>query len=179
MNNDDGKFELSSVRTSSGAFLNRSDDATIATIEARLARFTQLPAENGEPLHVLHYQVRLRVLFCERALALFFLGDGRAAPFLLPPLPTLLSTNKQTHTALAIHNQKAGEKYEPHYDYFHDAENVKNGGQVSVECVWVFVLRHAAWQRAEKVTGVIDQQQTTTHKQTTQPPPKKSASRRC
>ena len=39
----------------------------------------QIPAQNGEGLQVLHYQV--------------------------------------------------SEKYEPHWDYFHDTENVKNGGQ--------------------------------------------------
>jgi prolyl 4-hydroxylase len=74
-----GKSKDSRVRTSSGMFLNRGQDKTIRSIEKRIADFTFIPAEHGEGLQVLHYEV--------------------------------------------------GQKYEPHFDYFLDEFNTKNGGQ--------------------------------------------------
>lgn len=74
-----GKTIDSSVRTSSGMFLNRGQDTIIKNIEKRIADFTFIPVEHGEGLQVLHYKV--------------------------------------------------GQKYEPHYDYFLDEFNTKNGGQ--------------------------------------------------
>jgi prolyl 4-hydroxylase len=40
------------VRTSSGNFLKREQDEVVAAVERRLAEWTKLPLENGEPLHV-------------------------------------------------------------------------------------------------------------------------------
>lgn len=74
-----GGSKDSRVRTSSGTFLRRGQDKVIRTIEKRISDFTFIPAENGEGLQVLHYEV--------------------------------------------------GQKYEPHFDYFHDDFNTKNGGQ--------------------------------------------------
>ncbi|KAK6131032.1 hypothetical protein DH2020_035230 [Rehmannia glutinosa] len=74
-----GKSKDSRVRTSSGMFLRRGRDKVITTIEKRIADYTFIPAEHGEGLQVLHYEV--------------------------------------------------GQKYEPHYDYFLDEFNTKNGGQ--------------------------------------------------
>ncbi|KAI3460431.1 hypothetical protein Pfo_017094 [Paulownia fortunei] len=74
-----GKSKDSRVRTSSGMFLRRGRDKVIRDIEKRLADYTFIPAEHGEGLQVLHYEV--------------------------------------------------GQKYEPHYDYFLDEFNTKNGGQ--------------------------------------------------
>lgn len=74
-----GKSKDSRVRTSSGTFLNRGQDKIIRNIEKRIADFTFIPAEHGEGLQVLHYEV--------------------------------------------------GQKYEPHFDYFLDEFNTKNGGQ--------------------------------------------------
>ncbi|XP_073059582.1 probable prolyl 4-hydroxylase 3 [Primulina eburnea] len=74
-----GKSKDSRVRTSSGMFLRRGQDKIIRTIEKRIADYTFIPAEHGEGLQVLHYEV--------------------------------------------------GQKYEPHYDYFLDEFNTKNGGQ--------------------------------------------------
>ncbi|KAM7260972.1 hypothetical protein ACFE04_026447 [Oxalis oulophora] len=74
-----GKSKDSRVRTSSGTFLARGRDKVIRNIEKKIADFTFIPAENGEGLQVLHYEV--------------------------------------------------GQKYEPHYDYFQDEFNTKNGGQ--------------------------------------------------
>lgn len=74
-----GKSKDSRVRTSSGTFLNRGQDKIIRSIEKRIADFTFIPAEHGEGLQVLHYEV--------------------------------------------------GQKYEPHFDYFLDEFNTKNGGQ--------------------------------------------------
>ncbi|KAL7128227.1 hypothetical protein ABFS83_14G301700 [Erythranthe nasuta] len=74
-----GKSKDSRVRTSSGMFLRRGRDKVIKDIEKRIADYTFIPAEHGEGLQVLHYEV--------------------------------------------------GQKYEPHYDYFLDDFNTKNGGQ--------------------------------------------------
>ncbi|XP_051209595.1 probable prolyl 4-hydroxylase 3 [Lolium perenne] len=74
-----GKSKDSRVRTSSGMFLQRGRDKVIRAIEKRIADYTFIPAENGEGLQVLHYEV--------------------------------------------------GQKYEPHFDYFLDEFNTKNGGQ--------------------------------------------------
>ncbi|XP_020113381.1 probable prolyl 4-hydroxylase 3 [Ananas comosus] len=74
-----GKSKDSRVRTSSGMFLLRGRDRIIRAIEKRIADYTFIPAEHGEGLQVLHYEV--------------------------------------------------GQKYEPHFDYFLDEFNTKNGGQ--------------------------------------------------
>ncbi|KAL1822908.1 hypothetical protein DCAR_0310747 [Daucus carota subsp. sativus] len=74
-----GKSKDSRVRTSSGMFLRRGGDKIISNIEKRIADFSFIPADHGEGLQVLHYEV--------------------------------------------------GQKYEPHYDYFLDEYNTKNGGQ--------------------------------------------------
>lgn len=75
-----GKFiSGGNVRTSSGHFLTRGQDEVVQRIEERIAYFTNIPASNGEPLHVLHYGYT--------------------------------------------------EKYDAHYDYFHDTVNTVNGGQ--------------------------------------------------
>ncbi|KAH6789184.1 2-oxoglutarate and oxygenase superfamily protein [Perilla frutescens var. frutescens] len=74
-----GKSKDSRVRTSSGMFLRRGRDKVIRDIEKRIADYSFIPADHGEGLQVLHYEV--------------------------------------------------GQKYEPHYDYFLDEFNTKNGGQ--------------------------------------------------
>ncbi|KAI5021402.1 hypothetical protein ZWY2020_058132 [Hordeum vulgare] len=76
--NESGKSVQSEVRTSSGMFLEKSQDEVVAMIEERIAAWTFLPSENGESIQILHY--------------------------------------------------KNGEKYEPHYDYFHDKNNQALGG---------------------------------------------------
>lgn len=67
------------IRTSSGAFLKRGQDGLIQQIEAKIAKFSGIPAENGEGLQILDYE--------------------------------------------------ASEKYEAHFDYFHDQINQIDGGQ--------------------------------------------------
>lgn len=52
-----GQFKFDEVRTSSGYFLRRGQDDIITRLEHRIAEWTRLPVENGEPFHVLHYQV--------------------------------------------------------------------------------------------------------------------------
>lgn len=74
-----GKSKDSRVRTSSGTFLQRGRDKIIRDIEKRIADYTFIPAEHGEGLQALHYEI--------------------------------------------------GQKYEPHFDYFLDDFNTKNGGQ--------------------------------------------------
>lgn len=48
-----GGSQISDIRTSQGTFLDRGQDETISTIEERIARWTLLPAGNGEGLQVL------------------------------------------------------------------------------------------------------------------------------
>ncbi|KAF8069462.1 P4H3 [Scenedesmus sp. PABB004] len=56
VDSDTGEFMLSKERTSSGAFLRRGQTDVVASLERRLAEWTMLPVENGEPFHILHYQ---------------------------------------------------------------------------------------------------------------------------
>lgn len=51
-----GKEDVSNVRTSKGMFLQRGHDPVIAGIEARIAKWTLMPAGNGEGLQVLRYE---------------------------------------------------------------------------------------------------------------------------
>lgn len=55
--NDSGKSIESEVRTSSGMFLNKAQDDIVAGVEARIAAWTFLPADNGESLQILHYEL--------------------------------------------------------------------------------------------------------------------------
>ncbi|KAK9845089.1 hypothetical protein WJX74_010472 [Apatococcus lobatus] len=79
VDNQTGKSIASKIRTSSGAFLKRGQDDPIQQIETKIAKFTGIPAENGEGLQILNYE--------------------------------------------------ASEKYEAHFDYFHDQTNQMDGGQ--------------------------------------------------
>ncbi len=47
--------EVSSVRTSRGAFINRDSHPLVRSIESRIAAITGIPASFGEALQVLHY----------------------------------------------------------------------------------------------------------------------------
>ncbi|XP_019085360.1 PREDICTED: probable prolyl 4-hydroxylase 6 [Camelina sativa] len=51
-----GASAESEERTSSGMFLSKRQDDIVAKVEARLAAWTFLPEENGEPLQILHYE---------------------------------------------------------------------------------------------------------------------------
>lgn len=53
---DTGGSLVSEIRTSSGTFLDRGEDQVVTDIEERIARWTLLPAGNGEGLQVLRYQ---------------------------------------------------------------------------------------------------------------------------
>jgi prolyl 4-hydroxylase len=50
-----GASEVNAVRTSSGMFFGREENALCARIEARIARLVNWPLENGEGLQLLHY----------------------------------------------------------------------------------------------------------------------------
>lgn len=50
-----GAFEANPVRTSSDTHFQRNENELIARIERRIAALTGHPAENGEPIQVLHY----------------------------------------------------------------------------------------------------------------------------
>lgn len=51
-----GQHMLDSIRTSYGGAIMRGQDAVVASIEARIAEWTRLPADHGEPIQVLRYQ---------------------------------------------------------------------------------------------------------------------------
>ncbi|KAK3271236.1 hypothetical protein CYMTET_20403 [Cymbomonas tetramitiformis] len=57
VDNKTGKSVASRIRTSSGTFLNRGHDKVVKDIEERLASFSMIPADHGEGLQVLHYEV--------------------------------------------------------------------------------------------------------------------------
>ncbi len=50
-----GGEEVNADRTSNGMFFTRGENAVVQRIEARLARLTQWPLENGEGLQILQY----------------------------------------------------------------------------------------------------------------------------
>jgi prolyl 4-hydroxylase len=52
---EEGHSKISDIRTSNGMFLQRDHDHVVSEIERRIARWTLLPAENGEGLQILRY----------------------------------------------------------------------------------------------------------------------------
>jgi prolyl 4-hydroxylase len=55
VDDDDGHARPHPERTSTGLMLSRAETARVARIEARLARITAWPVENGEGLQILRY----------------------------------------------------------------------------------------------------------------------------
>ncbi|KAF8069685.1 P4H3 [Scenedesmus sp. PABB004] len=51
-----GRHTHDQIRTSYGASIMRGQDTVIASIEARIAEWTRLPADHGEPIQVLRYR---------------------------------------------------------------------------------------------------------------------------
>ena len=107
---DTGQPSPSSVRTSTGTFLEPSADAVVARIERRLALVTQLPVENGEALQVREKRESGR-------------ADGRwevdtaavGARTKKNSISTPLSLSLPLIQVLRYVN---GERYEPHLDAF-------------------------------------------------------------
>ena len=126
------------VRTSSGMFLNRGEDEIVDRIEARIAKHTAIPKENGEGLQILHYQVsRLCVpVFCFTPAPHTRPGVADVCPDLLKEAPAQ-STQSAVCQGDSVWVRKlkqlcplqASEQYRPHFDYFHDKVNTVNGGQ--------------------------------------------------
>ncbi|XP_051117857.1 probable prolyl 4-hydroxylase 6 [Andrographis paniculata] len=56
VDDETGQSMESTVRTSSGMFLKKSQDDVVSTIENRIGAWTFLPSENGENLQILHYE---------------------------------------------------------------------------------------------------------------------------
>ena len=56
VNRDTGAFEINDVRTSAGTHFTRGENPVVTRVEARIAKITGIPVENGEPLQVLYYQ---------------------------------------------------------------------------------------------------------------------------
>ncbi|XP_066374985.1 probable prolyl 4-hydroxylase 6 isoform X1 [Miscanthus floridulus] len=106
--NESGKSVQSEVRTSSGMFLEKKQDEVVTRIEERISVWTFLPP-----------------------------GTSKASIKLLKSISFLLIVNNLNSMLLAcsengesiqiLHYQN-GEKYEPHYDYFHDKNNQALGG---------------------------------------------------
>ncbi|KAL9249822.1 putative prolyl 4-hydroxylase 10 [Drosera capensis] len=99
------------VRTSSGTFLARGRDKTIRNIEKRIADFAFIPVDIEATEQVdLQINVGFRYIltswFCGRIRNMLEHGEG-----------------------LQVLHYEVGQKYEPHYDYFLDEFNTKNGGQ--------------------------------------------------
>ena len=56
MDAETGGSLISDIRTSSGSFVGRRQDATVAAIEARIALWSQIPEDHGEAIQVLRYE---------------------------------------------------------------------------------------------------------------------------
>jgi prolyl 4-hydroxylase len=50
-----GNIEISDVRLSDGCHFGRGENALVQALESRIAAFTGIPVEQGEPLQILHY----------------------------------------------------------------------------------------------------------------------------
>lgn len=55
VDNETGKEMDSKVRTSSGTFFDKGDDAVVSRVEKRVAQATMLPVDNQEGLQILKY----------------------------------------------------------------------------------------------------------------------------
>ncbi|KAJ6860630.1 prolyl 4-hydroxylase 7 [Populus alba x Populus x berolinensis] len=55
-NDETGESMESQERTSSGMFIFKTEDEIVNGIEARIAAWTFLPEENGEPIQILRYE---------------------------------------------------------------------------------------------------------------------------
>ncbi|XP_020675217.1 probable prolyl 4-hydroxylase 6 isoform X1 [Dendrobium catenatum] len=101
--NDSGKSVMSEVRTSSGMFLEKHQDEIVGRIERRIAAWTFLPEGN---IYISFYSN-------------FPLHNHMLTVNILP---------LENGEAMQILHYENGEKYEPHYDYFHDKNNQALGG---------------------------------------------------
>jgi prolyl 4-hydroxylase len=102
------------IRTSSGMFFKRGQDATIAAIEDRIAGFAMIPV--GVPRCCCREAAALSRACRPRG------GDSSAA----------LSARAEVRGTLGVALQLGLLSplwLQAHYDYFHDQLNIKNGGQ--------------------------------------------------
>lgn len=113
---------LCRVRTSSGTFLARGRDKIIRNIEKKIANFTFLP-------------VGKLLIFCPLYLLFITIYDCHLlfVSMMFHKIQNLFFNPKPQYTehgeGLQILHYEVGQKYEPHYDYFQDEYNTKNGGQ--------------------------------------------------
>ncbi|KAG0474082.1 hypothetical protein HPP92_015373 [Vanilla planifolia] len=57
INSETGEAMFDEIRTSKGYFLRNHQDEIVARIERRIGAWTFLPEENGEGIHILHYEL--------------------------------------------------------------------------------------------------------------------------
>ena len=98
-----GKSIPSDVRTSLGTFIPRSYDKIVDRIEKRVAEVTQLPASESWTSWIGESRVLLS------------LDCGSFTN------PTTVFIIKGHQESLQILRYRAGERYEPHFDWFNDA----------------------------------------------------------
>ncbi|CAA0823401.1 Probable prolyl 4-hydroxylase 7, partial [Striga hermonthica] len=104
---ENGKSVESQVRTSSSMFLQLSQDEIVSRIETKIAAWTFLP----QGIFVLPNYAQLIIIFVMNFLSLL--------------LNLLYLENGE---AMQILRYELGQKYEPHFDFFHDENNLKLGG---------------------------------------------------
>jgi hypothetical protein len=91
VDNASGKSVPSTVRTSTGLFLDKGEDAVVLAIERRIALATDLPLENGEGM-----QVRVVVCVC-RVFGVSATETITATPSIHPSIQ-----KKHTHLPLSL-----------------------------------------------------------------------------
>uniref|UniRef100_A0A804P711 procollagen-proline 4-dioxygenase n=1 Tax=Zea mays TaxID=4577 RepID=A0A804P711_MAIZE len=106
--NDSGKSVASQARTSSGTFLAKREDEIVSAIEKRVAAWTFLPEGN------LHWVVV--VCSCMHLDAHSLTADATVS-------------GPENAESLQVLRYETGQKYDAHFDYFHDRNNLKLGGQ--------------------------------------------------
>jgi hypothetical protein len=118
-----GASLTSDIRTSSGMFYSRGQTELIRRIEERIARWTMLPAGNGEGIQVLRYEVGgcqieaavWRVDWagaCAAVTAALVLRGHAAAP-----VPHAAHHAPALPAAWLMFPQET-QQYKPHHDYF-------------------------------------------------------------
>ncbi|ONM05415.1 putative prolyl 4-hydroxylase 3 [Zea mays] len=117
-----GGSKDSRVRTSSGMFLRRGQDKIIRTIEKRIADYTFIPV-----VFILKKKyVEVHTQQCDKVQKgpqTFYFEWHQQLSLLFP------CTITEQGEGLQVLHYEVGQKYEPHFDYFHDDYNTKNGGQ--------------------------------------------------
>ena len=137
------RLHFFSVRTSYGMFFKRGQDKVIRAIEKRIADYTLIPVgtvnftRNYDFVNKFMVMTFFHLISCSILFSCNFY-DARESMVVALCLLMLLSRELSNYAlilstehgeGLHVLHYKVGQKYNPHYDYFVDEFNTRNGGQ--------------------------------------------------